>query len=205
MSNILIAVKFIGLALAAVVVASQPARAADGVRGEVAGGYSFLSVGTCSAQTCTAGDTSETFPAGWFASGGAAVTDWLMAVGEVGGNYKSSSDSLGDVTATASLKLYAFLGGARVLRRSGHVTVFGQFLVGAAWSSAGVAASGPGVSVDAHATETDFCYQPGGGVDIDLSRHTTMRVGANVRFIPAGGTTSKELQVVTGLVYRFGR
>src|SRR5437016_3891334 len=91
---------WIGVAACALV-AARSAQASEERRVEVAGGYSLLSVGTCSAQTCNSGDTSETFPAGWFASGGMALSDWIMAVGEVSGNYKSSSDSLGDVTATA--------------------------------------------------------------------------------------------------------
>ena len=175
--------------------ASRPACAAD-VGGEVAGGYSFV----------YDNDARESFPAGWFVSGGAQFRTWLAAVGEVSGNYQSSTESLGDATATTSLRVHAFLAGGRVgTPADRRVTIFGQFLAGAASESSRIKASGPGVNVDVRVIENDLCYQPGVGVDVAIGGHVRVRAGANVRFIRTGGGTSREVQLLAGGVYRLTR
>jgi hypothetical protein len=183
------------LLLMSVVVGSfaLPAEAADGTRGEIAAGYSYV----------YDSDASTSFPAGWFFSAGAHIGDMFAVVGDISGNYKSESVTSGMTTGTASVKVHTFLAGPRVIGRSGTVSVFGHVLVGAATASGGVTASGGGASFSVSASETDFCFLPGGGVDVDLNRNTAVRVAANERFIRSSGTTSKEFQLQVGLVYRF--
>ncbi len=163
--------------------------------GEIAGGYSYM----------YDNDISESFPGGWFVSAAANLTNMFAVVGDVSGNYKSDSTSSGGATATASLKVHTFQAGPRVMGRSGPISVFAQFLVGAATASAGVNASGGGVNLSVSSSDTEFCYQPGAGVDIGFSEGAAIRLGANERFIHSTGNTSKEFQFVAGLVLRFGR
>jgi hypothetical protein len=89
--------------------------------------------------------------------------------------------------------------------RSGQLTFYGQFLVGAATATAGITASGVGPAVNLNVTDTQFCFAPGAGVDIALSDTGAIRAGMSERLIRANGNTSKEFQLQLGLVYRFGR
>jgi hypothetical protein len=85
---------------------AQPARAADG---DITAGYSYM----------YDSDSSTGFPAGWFFSAGANITDAFAVVGDVSGHYKSQSASSGGVTVSASTNIYTFLAGPRVVGRSG--------------------------------------------------------------------------------------
>jgi len=192
------------LAAVCFILAAGSGRADDGGRGEIAGGYSYLRVDACSAETCV-GNTAETLSRGWFGSGAISIGRSLWATGELSGSYRTTTDEAGGATATASLKLHSIVGGPRYARTRGGATVFAQFLIGVTRASGSVNASGPGLAVDIAAAQNDFCYEPGGGLDIGLSTRAALRVGANVRFVRASGSTSKELQVVAGLVYRLGK
>ena len=175
--------------------AGSPMALADETsRGSVAGGYSFV----------RDSDAGLSFPAGWFVSGAGTVRGWLDVAGEVSGGYKSSEDSLGGASVTTRLRTYAFVAGPRVVRKFSSGRVFGEMLVGAASQSAEVSVTGV-ASSGANATDTNLCYQPGGGVDIDVRGRLSARVGAHIRYIRAANETPREIQVVAGLVYRFSR
>jgi len=174
--------------------ASQNARAEETSRGSVAAGYSLV----------RDSDAEVSFPLGWFASGAAQVRAWLDVAGEVSGNYKSAQDSLGGVSVTTTLRAYTFVAGPRVVRRLARGSVFGEILVGGASQSAEVSVTGA-PSSDTRATDTNLCYQPGGGVDIDVRGRLSVRAAGGVRFIHGSGTTTTELQIAAGLVYRFSR
>jgi hypothetical protein len=169
----------------------QPARAADG---DITAGYSYL----------YDSDSSTGFPAGWFLSAGAHITDAFAVVGDISGSYKSQSVTSGGVTVSASSNIYTFLAGPRIVGHSGPLGFYGQFLVGAARASAGASASGGGVTQSIDASDTEFCYAPGAGVEIGVARNAAARVGVSERLISANGSTSKEFQLQLGLVYRFG-
>ena len=62
-----------------------------------------------------------------------------------------------------------------------------------------------GATFSLSASETDFCYMPGAGVDVDFTKNAGVRIAANERLIRASGQTSKEFQLEVGLVYRFGK
>ena len=138
-------------------------------------------------------------------SAGAPINDVLAVVGDISGNYKSDSSSVSGVTASASVKLHTFLAGPRVIGRSGQRRFYAQFLVGAVVTSASLTTSFAGSSLSTSASDTEFCFAPGGGVDVDLGSHSAVRVGINERFVHANGYTAKEFQLQVGLVYRFGK
>ena len=185
----------VGLVFGVLMVSVFPAFAAGDERGEIAGGYSYM----------YDSDISTGFPAGWFVSAGANLTNVFAVVGDVSGNYKSESAASGTATASATLKVHTFTAGPRVTGRSGPVRFFAQFLVGAATASAGVTASSGGASIAVSDSNTEFCYVPGAGVDIDFTSGAGIRIGANERLIHATGSTSKEFQLEAGVVLRFGK
>jgi len=49
-------------------------------------------------------------------------------------------------------------------------------------------------------SETDFAWQPGGGLDYVLANGINLRFGGNLRFIHAAGNVGKEFQFVAGIV-----
>jgi opacity protein-like surface antigen len=175
---------------------AQPARAADA--GDITAGYSYL--------YDNAGSTG--FPAGWFLSA-AAINDVFAFVGDVSGHYKSQSFSFNGVTETLSINIYTFMAGPRVIGHSGPLGFYGQFLVGAQRLSGTTSESGPGIGtisppVGGSASDTEFCYAPGAGVDVGLGDNAAVRVGVSERFIHFDSTTQKEFQLQLGFVYRFG-
>jgi outer membrane protein with beta-barrel domain len=185
--RVVLAVGSLGL----VVFSAQLARA-DG--GDITAGYSYL----------YDSDSSTGFPAGWFVSAGANITDAFAVVGDVSGHYKSESASSGGVTVSASTHIYAFLAGPRVVGRSGPLGFYGQFLVGAAKASGGATATFGGTTVSSNASDTEFCYAPGAGLDFGVGSNAAARIGVSERLIHSTGGTSKEFQLQLGLVYRFG-
>jgi Outer membrane protein beta-barrel domain len=177
--------------LGLVAFSAQPARA-DG--GDITAGYSYL----------YDSDSSTGFPAGWFLSAGANITDAFAVVGDVSGHYKSESASSGGVTVSASTHIYTFLAGPRVVGRSGPLGFYGQFLVGAARAAGGATATLGGTTVSANASDTEFCYAPGAGLDFGVGSNAAARIGVSERLIHSTSGTSKEFQLQLGLVYRFG-
>jgi hypothetical protein len=171
-----------------------PAEAAEGPRADIAGGYSLI----------YDHDIKTTFPVGWFASAAANVTDRFVIAGEVSGHYKSESAAAGASAASTSLRVHTYLAGPRFVSGTGAARFFVELLAGGATTSAGVNVTSGGASASPGATETDFCYMPGVGLDIGFNRETAMRIGAGERFIRVNGdNTSKQFQFVAGLVIRF--
>lgn len=155
--------------------------AAQGV--DFAAGYSFLHDN----------ELSENLPRGLFASLGVGVNSWLALVGEVASNRKDYDALVDDV----ELKVDFYGAGVRFNGRSGRARPYGQLLVGATRgriSFLGESESG-----------SQFTWQPGAGVDAYFSRSVGMRFGINGRFIQGDDATSKEVQVIVGLVFGGGR
>jgi opacity protein-like surface antigen len=152
-------------------------------RGEVAAGYSFLHDQ----------DISENLRKGWVASVADNVSSWLGIVGEVGGNYKTLSIP-GD---PPKIRVLTLMGGPRFKAHAyGRVTPFGQVLFGAAWARTTVLDVGDSVR--------DFAYQPGAGVDFNVTRKVGVRLEGDYRIIRAGGSNSKESRFVAAAVFGFG-
>ena len=181
-----------------------PLAAAQAARVEVAGGYALL----------RDENVSGNFPIGWFVSGGGNPAlgtfrkEWFGVVGEVSGNHKMVSPLGFDI----HLSVYSFMGGAKFAAPKWRaMTPFGQFLIGAHRSEVSTA-----LAIQRSATR--FAYEPGGGVDVSLASHYAVRVGVKGRFIRSPdhadrvdntalivrspGVTSKEFQLIAGMVVR---
>jgi len=171
------------LLLVALFLSSRVAHAQDAPRYEVAGGYAFMHDQ----------DSSYNFRRGWVVSFAAAATDWLGLVGEAGGSFKTLSIP-GD---PPKFKVYTFMGGPRFTPcRDRRIAPFAQVLFGRARASTTV--------LDVSDTVTDFAYQPGGGVDLSLSRNVAIRVEGDYRIIRVDGSNSKESRFVAAAVFGFG-
>jgi hypothetical protein len=163
--------------------------AAQSPRYEVAGGYQFMRDQDIAKQNP---DLSANFPAGWMASGGARLWGWLDAVGEVSGSMKTLSIP-GD---KPKLRVLTYMAGPR-FERAAHpgINPFAQVLFGSARAS--------NTLLGIRETVTDFSYQPGGGIDLNLARRFGVRLEGDYRIIRAGGHNSKEPRVVAAAVIGF--
>lgn len=159
------------------------------LRYEVAAGYQFMRDQDIAKQDP---DLSANFPAGWMASGGAHLSGWLAAIGEVSGSAKTLAVP-GD---KPKLRVYTFMAGPRITRPAHPgINPFAQLLLGSARASSSV--------VGIRDTVTDFSYQPGGGIDLNLARRLSGRFEGDYRIIRAGGHNSKEPRVLAAAVLRF--
>ena len=104
------------IACALVVAMGSPA-AAQG-KTEIAAGYHFANA--------SAGGTSTSYPAGWFADVGFPLSGPLSIVGSIDGSYKSESQTFPFIgTIDISQKIHTFGGGVRYgLAPSGKMTPF---------------------------------------------------------------------------------
>jgi len=169
-------------------VAPLAAQSTGSLRYEVAAGYQFMhDQDIAKADT----DLSANFPAGWMASGGARLWGWLSAIGEVGGSAKTLSIP-GD---KPKLRVYTFMAGPRFTRAVHGINPFAQVLLGSARASNSV--------LGIHETVTDFSYQPGGGLDLNLARRVGARFEGDYRIIRAEGHNSKEPRVIAAAVVGF--
>lgn len=152
-------------------------------------------------------DDSRRAFSGWRAGAASALTHWLTLVGEVGGNY--DWQRLGTIEARWSA--HSFLGGVRTPGpRIGRVTPFGQVLVGAVRSRAGVHeqhVDGNPFPLDFDVALTLFALQPGGGVDVALGRTSALRLQGDyhVMWRKYSGGTSRSVRLAVGLVVGLGR
>ena len=151
---------------------------------EVSAGYSFVH------------DPNNhiSLAAGWMAGGGVALTDWLAAVVDAGGSYKTISSFGSEV----HVSVHTAMGGVRASARVGKVTEFGQVLAGIV--------RGSGTAFGFASTSRAFGLQPGIGFDIPLNQTLAGRAELDVRFIhsqPNGNNAGYEYRFVAGIVYRF--
>ena len=174
------AVVTLGVCLSLVGVVT-PAAAQTTPKAEVSGGYQLLNL--------SSGGESESFTKGWYADVAGNLNPTWGIVVEVGGDYKSQTESVtvgrATATATADIKLHEFMGGVRVTsRKNPTVAPFAQVLVGAMNGSASFSVtSGVGgvnlFSASGADSGTNFALQLGGGVTIGPSNKVGVRVGAD--------------------------
>jgi opacity protein-like surface antigen len=163
-------------------------------RVEISGGYSFMHDFTI----------EENFPAGWYFSTAVNPSDWLGLVGEVTGARKSIKENF---LFDLKMQGYAFLGGPRFFRRFGHVTPYGQFLVGATHGRVEATPVPDTLVASTQVTSsTEFTLQPGGGISIYLSDHVGVRLSMDYRRIVFDDDEedNSEFRVLTGIVIGFG-
>jgi hypothetical protein len=152
----------------------------------VCGGYTFVHDAK----------NDVSLPAGWFAGGAVGVTDWLSAIADVGGSYKTL-DAFG---SEVHLSAHAAMFGGRASARIGRLTEFAELLAGVV--------RGSGSAFGFTNTTTAFALQPGGGVDYPLSARLAARAQLDVRFIrnrPDGNEAGYEYRFAAAIVYRFPR
>jgi hypothetical protein len=151
-------------------------------------GYSYLHDPGNVVLAITADDAN--FTLGWTA--GVATPIWraVSAVGEVGGQYKTSTTLDDDI----SLTYYSVLGGARAAANVGPIREFVQLLTGAVYGRA----SGFG-EVDA---ATAFALQPGGGIDYPFAKRVAARLQLDYRYIHGsdGRSSAGQFRVVAAIV-----
>jgi hypothetical protein len=150
-------------------------------------------------------DRAETFPAGWVASVAGHITDWIGVVSEVGGSHRVCEDCQRGPFTSATfrgtdrhLRVFTFMAGPRfAARQLPRVTPFAQLLLGGSHISGGVQFDG--------ALTTGFTYQPGAGIDLNLTPTVGLRVQADYRVIRTEGHSGKASRLLAGLVWRKGQ
>ena len=153
-------------------VAAVPASAQTGGT-NVAFGYSFLRL---------LDDVDESLPLGWIVSFATPVNRSPVAlVGEIAGNYRRENG--------VTLRLHTAQGGVRIFGDvEGSVTPFAQVL-------AGVMAFGC-----CGGSSKYFSLEPGGGVDIAVSRSASVRLAASLPIAFSDGDSAHGLRLQAGVV-----
>lgn len=160
---------------------AMPAGAQTTPNVEVSGGYQFINL--------SVGGDSESFPKGWYADVAGNINGVFGVVFEVGGNYKSFTETqtVGPVraTATADIKIHEFMGGMRIASRKNPTVVpYGQVLAGAVNGSSKFSVSSNVLGANVFSSSgaesgTNFAIQFGGGVVIGPSGGIGVRIGAD--------------------------
>jgi hypothetical protein len=169
----------LALTIAVVICGGVPTKAmADEPGADIAGSYAFIN----------AVGYGNDYHKGWLASGAAYVSNIWGVAGEVGGSYSGF-----DVPEGPPLRasIYNFMGGPRfMLHGKEHITPFAQVMLG-----------GIRVGNNYGGYMNNFAWQPGGGIDVALSRTIAVRLQGDLRLIQSGGTI-KELRFASGIVFR---
>jgi hypothetical protein len=186
-----------------------PAAAQQAPTVELSGGYQLL-------RSFSGSDPAQTFPVGWYADIAGNVTNAIAIVGEVGGNYKTLSESVdlgelgaGRFEANANLKLHGLFGGVRISARNTHVVPFAQILGGAMFLNGSVAANGNVVgipmNVKTSVSDTRGAVRAGGGVNVMPSEHIGARVGVDYVHVFAPDSGGNGFSFTAGVVVPFGK
>jgi hypothetical protein len=140
-------------------------------------GYSFFQV--------LDGDNFK-MPGGWLISAAQPANRWLSAVAEVAGNYKKEDGE--------TLKLHTYQAGVRAYApNNGSVRPYGQFLAGAATGTC------------CGSSETRFAIEPGGGVELPIAPHASVRVGVGFPMIFNPGDVGHAFRFHTGIAIDLGK
>lgn len=138
-------------------------------RPEVSGGWRYLYIAGSD------GENGVNVPKGWYFDVAYPITPMLSIVGDVGGHYKSESDTFVEqgvtVTGTSKASVHTFLFGVRLSGRGNpRVTPFGQVLFGAARAAASVEGSanvgGVPFELDFDESDSEAALSLGGGANV---------------------------------------
>jgi opacity protein-like surface antigen len=171
-----------------VLFAATCAKAQEGPNFEVSGDYQYVRMypgGGAPSQGCQ----------GFSGNAAANVNNWLGIAGDFG-----FCKVTGLPTGTGAFAHNTnYLFGPRIsFRNYGRVTPYVQFLLGGDHASAG-ATGVPTASANA------FAFTLGGGADVRLSPHVSLRAIQFEYFdTHFNSANQKNLRIQTGLVYRFG-
>ena len=171
------------LVIGALLLSSGTVLAQD--RGDVSGGYRYIR------------SDGVNFAKGWYFDVSGHVTDMFSVVGDVGGTYKTESETFAGITAEADLKVHTFMGGVR-LRASmltPRVVPFGQVLFGAGKASGSATVAGVTLFDE---SSTDPVLNLGGGVDVSGGGKVGVRVMAGYLRIFEEGEGSNAFSLSVG-------
>ena len=161
---------------------------------EAYGGYYYARFNVNA--SAVGGAPSETFNGN---GGGVQVeynaNNWLGVVGDMAG-YGATATTNGALVGGG----FTYLLGPRLNLRRGKITPFAQTLFGGIWTTDGIGHS---------ASENNFAMTAGGGIDIKVSRHVSVRPVQAEYFMTkiADGLNNRQnnLRLGGGIVVRFGR
>ena len=164
-------------------------------RAELSGGYSFMHDV----------DRGEDFSTGWFGSTVGNINSWIGIATEIGGNSRTCRNCQRGPFTSATfrgtalhLRVFTFMAGPRVASHAiSAVTPFAQVLVGGSHASGGFQFDG--------ALTTGFTYQPGAGVDVNVTPRVGIRLEGDYRVIRTQGHNGKESRVLAVVVVRSGQ
>ncbi len=178
------------LAALLIVFTATGAFAQDAPKYEAFGGYQYVSL-----DTRGGGRTRQAFN-GWEIDGSYQPWRHLALVADVGCGYKNLPTYFNGTPVTANAHVYPVLFGPRFLITSRRVTVFAEGLVGFAYESVSVSGLG-------NVGENRFAMGGGGGFDVKLARHFTLRLAKADYILVRSGLNLNNLRISTGLVLKF--
>ena len=182
------------LALALLAIAGPMMAQESPSKFEVYGGYYYARFNVNA--SAAGGAPSETFNG----NGGGVQLEynsnhWLGVVGDLAG-YGATATTNGALVGGA----FTYLFGPRVNVRHGKITPFVQTLFGGIWTTDGIGQSG---------SENNFAMTAGGGIDVKVSRHVSIRPVQAEYFMTklSDGLNNRQdnLRVGAGIVVRLGR
>jgi hypothetical protein len=160
-------------------------------RAEVFAGYSYLNFDTRGFTT------SRLNLNGWEASAAFNVNSWIGAEADFSGHYK------GDCAGVAGLtcKDLSFMGGPRFTYRQKRITAFAHALFGGD--------NGTLAYSRASLSDTPFSLAGGGGIDVAVTPHISLRVGQVDYFLTRhlsaqGVPRQNNIRASAGVVFMFG-
>src|SRR5258706_2292931 len=150
-------------------------------------------------------DRGEDFSTGWYGSVVGNINSWVGVATEIGGNYRTCAKCQRGPFASATfrgtdlhLKVYTYMAGPRFASHAiSAVTPFAQFLFGGSHASGGIEFDG--------ALNTGLTYQPGAGIEINITPKVGMQLEGDYRLIRTKGRDNKESRFLVGLVFRSGQ
>ena len=125
------------------------------------------------------------FPAGWYAAAGVNLTRWFGIVGEATGSYKRNFDvTEGFLSFSNDASVYTLMGGPRFSGKVGRVVPHVQFLAGGAHLRL-TTVFPEELQMRSRMTfrDTQFAFQPGGGVTILVTDRFGVRLAGDYRCI----------------------
>ena len=135
---------------------------------------------------------------GWNGSVAGNVNEWLGLVADFAGHYTRIESPV----SSERIKTHALLFGPRFSARTKHVTPFAHILLGAAHNDARARELG----LDFHFTDTSFAAALGGGLDVHVGKHVSIRA-FQIDYLRTnffGGAQNKG-RISAGVVFRFGK
>jgi opacity protein-like surface antigen len=205
---------------------SLTASAQEFPKAEVFGGYSYLHIDTQGITTSslntqctgviggTCPITFEIHPGfnGWNISPQVNLNQWFGVKAQIAGEYgnlltvKFNNPPPIAIFSLPGQHIYDFLVGPVISHRTDKYTVFGHGLLGAQHIGLSGNVAVAGIAAFTTASETDFAFALGGGVDVKVSKHFAVRAGQfDYEFVnSSGGGHQNDFRFSAGVVFQLG-